>query len=269
MLVDPPVQKADVSLNPKITSWKGQRIWIVGASSGIGASLARRLINEGARVALSARSQDRLREIASDTDALVCPLDVTDAESVRHAANEIENAWQGIDLTLIVAGTHEEMRADSFNMERARRLIDVNLMGVLHCLDVVLPQLLARRSGGVAIVSSVAGYRGLSMALVYGPTKAALINLAESLYLDVHDRGIGVYLINPGFVDTPLTRRNRFEMPALVQPEEAARQIMDGIARGEFEIHFPKRFTALLKFLRCVPYAAYFAALRLATRQLK
>lgn len=258
-----------MSLNPKIRSWKGQRVWIVGASSGIGASLARRLINEGARVALSARSRDRLQDIANDTDAIVCPLDVTDADSVRRAWNEITNAWHGIDLTLIVAGTHEEMRANSFDMGRARRLIDVNLIGVLHCLDVLLPQLLARGGGGVAIVSSVAGYRGLPMALIYGPTKAALINLAESLYLDLHDRGIGVYLINPGFVDTPLTRRNRFEMPALVQPDEAALEIMDGIARGEFEIHFPKRFTALLKFLRCIPYPAYFAALRRATSQLK
>jgi len=258
-----------VSLNPKFPSWQGQRVWIVGASSGIGAALARRLINEGASVALSARSRDRLQEIAHDTDAIVCPLDVTDAGSVRRAASAIAEAWGGIDLTLIVAGTHEEMRADSFDIGHARRLIDVNLIGVLHCLDVVLPQLLAQRRGGVAIVSSVAGYRGLPQALIYGPTKAALINLAESLYLDLHDRGIGVYLINPGFVDTPLTRRNRFEMPALVQPDEAARQIMNGIARGEFEIHFPRRFTALLKLLRCVPYPAYFAALRRATRGLQ
>jgi len=127
---------------------------------------------------------------------------------------------------------------------------------------VVLPVLLRQGRGGVAIVSSVAGYRGLPKSLIYGPTKAALINLAESLYIDLAPRGIGVHLINPGFVDTPLTQKNEFRMPALIPADEAARLTLKGIADGEFETHFPKRFTNVMRLLRTLPYPAYFAAVR-------
>lgn len=251
-----------MALNPKFRTWRGQRIWVIGASYGIGAALARRLINDGAQVAISARSRDLLDAIAERTDALVAVLDVTDRASVAQAARQVIAAWGGIDLVMIVAGTHTAMNAETFNVPRATRLFEVNVMGVLHCLDAVLPQLLQQNRGGVAIVSSVAGYRGLPKALIYGPTKAALINLAESLYLDLAPRGLGVYLVNPGFVDTPLTQKNDFRMPALVPADEAARLTLKGIADGEFEIHFPKRFTRILRLLRTLPYPAYFAAVR-------
>jgi NAD(P)-dependent dehydrogenase (short-subunit alcohol dehydrogenase family) len=251
-----------MALNPRIKSWQGQRVWVIGASYGIGAALARRLLNDGARVAMSARSRDLLDAIAEGNDALVEVLDVTDAASVAKAARRILAAWGGVDLVAIVAGTHVEMRADTFDLARAKRLFDVNVNGVLNCLDAVLPTLRQQRRGGVAIVSSVAGYRGLPRALIYGPTKAALINLAESLYLDLSPHGIGVYLVNPGFVDTPLTQKNDFKMPALIPVDEAARLTLEGIEEGEFEIHFPKRFTHLMRLLRTLPYPAYFAAVR-------
>lgn len=251
-----------MALNPRFPSWQGQRVWVIGASYGIGAALARRLINDGARVAMSARSRDLLDAIAEGNDARVEVLDVTDAASVAKAARGIVAAWGGVDLVLIVAGTHVEMRADTFDLVRAKRLFDVNVNGVLNCLDTVLPTLLQQRRGGIAIVSSVAGYRGLPRALIYGPTKAALINLAESLYLDLSPQGIGVYLVNPGFVDTPLTQKNEFKMPALIPADKAAELTLDGIAAGEFEIHFPRRFTNLLRLLRTLPYPAYFAAVR-------
>jgi NAD(P)-dependent dehydrogenase (short-subunit alcohol dehydrogenase family) len=251
-----------MALNPRIKSWQGQRVWVIGASYGIGAALARRLLNDGARVAMSARSRDLLDAIAEGNDALVEVLDVTDAASVAKAARRILAAWGGVDLVAIVAGTHVEMRADTFDLARAKRLFDVNVNGVLNCLDAVLPTLRQQRHGGVAIVSSVAGYRGLPRALIYGPTKAALINLAESLYLDLSPHGIGVYLVNPGFVDTPLTQKNDFKMPALIPVDEAARLTLEGIEEGEFEIHFPKRFTHLMRLLRTLPYPAYFAAVR-------
>jgi len=251
-----------MALNPRIASWQGQRVWVIGASYGIGAAVARRLINDGARVAMSARSRELLDAIAEGNGALVEVLDVTDPASVKRAAKAILRAWGGIDLVMIVAGTHIEMRADTFDMARATRLFEVNVMGVLHCLDVVLPVLLRQGRGGVAIVSSVAGYRGLPKSLIYGPTKAALINLAESLYIDLAPRGIGVHLINPGFVDTPLTQKNEFRMPALIPADEAARLTLKGIADGEFETHFPKRFTNVMRLLRTLPYPAYFAAVR-------
>jgi short-subunit dehydrogenase len=132
-------------------------------------------------------------------------------------------------------------------------------------LDAVLPQMLAARKGHVSLMGSVAAYRGLPQALAYGPTKAALINLAETLYLDLQPRGIGVSVVNPGFVETPLTAGNEFHMPALITPEEAASQILRGWQAGDFEIHFPKRFTLWLKALRLLAYGPYFAAVRRST----
>lgn len=255
-----------MSLNPRIASWNGLRVWVVGASTGIGAALARQLLGAGARVALSARRRAPLDELARDGAALVVPLDVTDRVQVGAAAQQVQARWGGFDLVLLVAGTHAAMRADSWDLARARALLEVNLFGVLNCLDATLPALLAQGRGGIAIVASVAGYVGLPQALAYGPSKAALINLAESLYGDLHPRGIGVYLVNPGFVDTPLTRRNGFRMPALISADEAARRTLAGIARGDFEIHYPRRFTTWLKLARILPYRLQFAAVRRATR---
>jgi short-subunit dehydrogenase len=252
-------------LNPPIASWTAQRVWIIGASTGIGASIARKLLAAGARVALSARKRAPLDAIAAGKDALVLPLDVVDLASVRAAADRLRTAWNGFDLALIVAGTHTEMRAQTWDLARARTLLDVNLTGVLNCLDAILPQLLAQGRGGVGIVSSVAGYLGLPKALVYGPSKAALINLAESLYGDLHPRGMGVYLINPGFVDTPLTQKNDFKMPALISADAAADATLRGLAAGRFEIHYPKRFTRALKLLRLLPYPLQFWAVRKVT----
>lgn len=251
-----------MSLNPKIADWAGQRVWVIGASTGIGAAVARELINRGARVALSARTRERLDAIAKDNDAVVAPLDVTDVVSVRTAAAAVLSALGQLDLVIVVAGTHSPMRADRFDLGRADQLLAVNLHGPLHCLDAVLPTLLAQGRGGIALVASVAGYRGLPQALIYGPSKAALIHLAEGLYLDLHPRGLGVYLVNPGFVDTPLTQRNKFAMPALMTAERAAQRTLAGIAAGRFEVHYPRRFTFWLKLLRLLPYSAYFAAVR-------
>ena len=252
-------------LNPPIRMWSGQRVWVIGASYGIGASIARQLIEAGAKVALSARNRKLLDEIAAASDALVLPLDVVDPASVRDAAVEVKKTWNGFDLALIVAGTHVEMRAQNWDLARARSLLNVNLFGVLHCLDAILPTLLAQRSGGIGIVGSVAGYVGLPKALIYGASKAALINLAESLYGDLRPLGIGVYLINPGFVDTPLTQKNDFRMPALISADAAAAATLAGIAEGRFEIHYPKRFTRWLKLLRILPYPLQLRAIREVT----
>jgi short-subunit dehydrogenase len=246
-------------MNLKITDWRGQRVWIIGASTGIGGELARKLLALDAKVAISARHLDALQIISNgNADSMVLPLDMTQSSEVLTARDSILAKWAGIDLVLIVAGTYQKMRAEDFNLIEAKKMVDTNLNGPLNCLNAVLPVLLAQGKGGLGIVASIAGLRGLPQALIYGPTKAALINLCESLYLDLRPRGIGVYLINPGFVATPLTSKNDFAMPALISASKAAQAIVRGIERGEFHIHFPKRFTNWLRLLRLFPYRLYF-----------
>jgi short-subunit dehydrogenase len=255
-------------LNPPINDWKGKRVWLIGASSGIGLALARTLIARGAKVAVSARNADALHELAAGTrpaSVLPLPLDATCIDQLQGALREMIDAWGGVDIALFLQGTHEPVRAWTLDSGVAHRMVETNLLSVLDSLAVVLPQMLRQGSGGIAICSSVAGYRGLPTSLVYGATKAALINLAETLYMDLSPRGIAVWIVNPGFVKTPLTDRNEFRMPALISPEEAAAQIVAGLASGRFAIHFPKRFTRWLRLLRLLPYGLYFRLVRRAT----
>jgi short-subunit dehydrogenase len=246
-------------MNLKIKNWQGQRVWVIGASSGIGAETARSLLARGAKLAISARNAQGLQQLASaHAGVLTLPLDITTHAEVIAAHKQIMAQWGSIDLVLIVAGTYNKMRAEDFDLAVAKKLVDTNLNGTLNCLDAVLPTLLAQNSGGVGIVASVAGLSGLPQALIYGPTKAALINLCESLYLDLRPRGINVYLINPGFVATPLTAQNDFAMPSIISATEAANELIRGLERGEFHIHFPKRFTNWLRLLRLLPYRWYF-----------
>jgi len=258
-------------LNPPLPAWQDARVWVIGASYGIGAAVARALLARGAHVALSARSADKLRDVAGDPAAargaaLIEPLDFTDAASVAAAWHRVQAAFRRVDLVLIVAGTHKEVRAWELTDAESRALMEVNLLGPIGSVAAVVPGLLAQGRGAIGIVSSLAGYRGLPKALVYGASKAALINFAETLYLDLRPRNLGVYLINPGFVKTPLTDRNEFRMPHLISAEDAAEEIIRGLERREFEIHFPKAFSRQLRFLRHLPYRLYFAAVRRATR---
>ncbi len=253
-------------LNPPPPAWPEARIWVIGASYGIGAATAHALLAAGARVALSARSEDKLRGVAENSPrALIAPLDFTKGAEVAAAWERIRSEWGGCDLVLVVAGTHKEIRAWELTEADADALLEVNLNGPIATVAAVLPGLLAQGNGGIGIVSSVAGYRGLPKALIYGASKAALINFTETLYLDLHPKGLAVYLINPGFVATPLTAKNAFRMPHLITAEEAAREIVAGIERGDFEIHFPRAFTRQLKLLQLLPYRQYFAAVRKAT----
>lgn len=258
-----------MSLNPPIRDWHQRKVWIIGASSGIGASLAHALDRRGATLALSARRADALQRVAaalSPTRTVLLPLDVTVPETLREAEQHLWTTWGGYDLVVIMAGDYVPMDAWRFDRAQAARLLAVNLHGPLNVLERVLPRLRLQSHGGIALVSSVAGYRGLPKSLVYGPSKAAIINLAESLYFDLHPVGLAVYLINPGFVRTPLTAQNDFRMPALITADEAAEEIIRGWSRGEFEIHFPRRFTRLLKLLQLLPYRWYFS---LVTRKTK
>ncbi|MDP3620723.1 MAG: SDR family NAD(P)-dependent oxidoreductase [Polynucleobacter sp.] len=245
--------------------FKGKRVWVIGATSGIGEACAIALFAEGASVALSGRRVDKLQAVAQHgkpNQSLFLPLDVTDPAAIPLAHQRILQDWGQLDLLLFVSGIYIPLRADNFEMESAEKTIDANVLGPMRAVAAVLPDMLQRRSGHIAIVGSVAGYSGLPKALAYGPSKAAMINFCETLFYDLQPLGIGVHMISPGFVKTEATAQNDFEMPALISAEEAAKHILDGIRDGEFDIHFPKRFSGFLKFLRLLPYPIYFWILR-------
>lgn len=248
-----------MALNPKITNWRGKRVWLVGASAGIGAALAQELSKRGAILALSARSEPALQALALP-GALVLPCDATDAAHLASIAAQLHHTWGQIDLVIDLAGNYVPMRAPHFDLAVAEQVVTVNFTAAMRLSAAVLPYLTA--GGGIAFVASVAGYRGLPQALCYGPGKAALIHFAECLYLDVSAQGIGVWVINPGFVETRLTAQNHFKMPALISSQTAALATLKGLASGQFEIHYPKRFTRVMKLLSLLPYRWYFALVR-------
>lgn len=266
-------------LNAPIREWSERRVWIVGASSGIGEALALELARRGARLALSARGRERLEAVCAACDAAARPahhtdppapalalaLDLSRVDELVRARDQLLAAWGGVDLVVFNAGTYRPLRAWELSAQAVRETLETNLVGTMSATAAVLPTLLAQGHGAIALVGSVAGYGGLPKATVYGPSKAALINFAEVLHLDLSQRGIGVFLIDPGFVATPLTAQNDFAMPALQTPAQAAAAIVDGFARGDFEIHFPKRFTRVLKLLQLLPRRLYFALIRRAT----
>ena len=259
------------ALNPKLEDWRGRHVWLVGASSGIGRATASALHARGAQVIVSARNEDALASfVQAHPGARALALDAGDRAAVAAAARSVRvllAAQPGarLDLAMYCAGHYKAQRATEFDLDEMLKHQQVNYVGALHLIDAVLPLLQAQAAGHLSLVGSVAGYRGLPNALAYGPTKAALINLAETLYLDLHERGIGVSIINPGFVETTLTAQNEFSMPALLTPEQAASAILTGWAAGEFEIHFPKRFTRTLKALGLLSDGLYFKAIRRAT----
>lgn len=247
-------------------------VWITGASSGIGRALALHLARDGRTVLASARSAAGLDALADEAarqglaGAVVpVPLDVTDEAAVAAAVAAMEDRHGPVDTAVLNAGTHTPMGLDDFSAATARTLMEVNYLGVAHALEALLPRMRARRGGRVAVVASVAGYRGLPTAAAYGPTKAALINLCECLRLDCERTGIRLQIVNPGFVETPLTDRNPFPMPDIITAAEAAACIARGLAEDGFEIAFPRRFVRKLKLARCLPYGAYFALVRRVT----
>ncbi len=256
-----------MSLNPPLRQWQDQVVWLIGASTGIGEALASALHARGARVALSARSADKLEAFAQQhAGSLALVADVLDAAQLAQAQQRLLAAWGRVDLVVYCAGSYTAMRADSFDLRSATAQLQVNYQGALNLLAALLPRLLAQGGGHLSLVSSVAGFRGLPKALAYGPAKAALIQLAETLFLDLRPRGIGVSVVCPGFVATPMTAQNEFAMPALQTPTQAADAILAGWAAGDFEIHFPKRFTRFVKLLKYLPYRWYFWAVRRGTK---
>jgi short-subunit dehydrogenase len=234
--------------------------WVTGASSGIGRALALALARGGVKVAASARSADRLAELARlDGNIVPFALDVRDGAATRAVVQDIAARLGPIDLAVLNAGIGELMPLKSFSAEKARQAVEVNYLGVANGVEALLPGMMERRSGHIAMVASIGGYRGLSPSgAAYGPSKAAVIHLAETLRNGLAAHGIAVSLINPGFVATPMTAANRHPMPFIVDAEEAARRIVRGLRKRRFEIAFPWQLVALLKLLRLLPYPMFF-----------
>ncbi len=246
---------------------KGKVAWVVGASSGIGAAVAGELLARGATVAISARRLDQLAEVSAG-HMLVAPADVTDAASLAAAAGRIRDELGPIDLVVLSAGYWRQMSASSWDTETFDRHVQVNLIGMSNAIAAVLPEMLARRAGVIAGISSVAGYRGLSGSEAYGATKAGQINLLESLRIQVAARGVRVTTICPGFVRTELTAGNAFPMPFIIEADAAGRAICDGLEKDRTEIVFPARMAVLMKIARLVPARAWSALWsRSASRQ--
>ena len=235
-----------------MTSLVGNRVWVIGASSGIGAALATEVLRRGAAVAASGRRADALGEVARGR-MLVAPVDIADAQGVAQAEAEIRTRFGGIDVVVITAGYWRQMEPAAFDLAEFQRHIDANLLGMAHCIAAVLPEMTARGKGSIVGVSSVAGYRGMPGAQGYGAAKAAQLNLLESLRCGLRGTGVHVQTVAPGFVDTPMTSANTFPMPFMVSAERAASIIADGIERGTPEIVFPLPMTVAMKAARVVP----------------
>lgn len=250
---------------------KGSHIWIIGASSGIGAALARELSDRGAILSLSARRQEALILLASSLGAQhhVATFDVTDLAALQTATAELHEKHGRIDAVINLSAVYQPMSVDDMDVAKTQQILDVNLRGTFNVVHAVLPVLRAQQSGDLVLCGSVAGFIGLPQGQPYSATKAAVINLAETLRAELSGSGVIVKLINPGFVRTPLTDQNSFDMPAMIEPAEAARQIAKGLTGTGFEIHFPKRFTLVMKFLRLLPYGALFAVLKKLVKKQK
>jgi short-subunit dehydrogenase len=262
--------------NPRIDDWSGRRVWLVGASAGIGEALAHALAERGARLILSSRHPSPLEALSGQLGDghHVLPLDVTDRTALDAAFARLDSGEIPLpSLGIYLAGDYAPLDAAEGEtvLPAARRMLAVNYAAAVEWTLRLAPRLLATApspGSGIALVASVAGYAGLPKALAYSPTKAALIRFAECLHLDLAPHGLGVWAINPGFVATRLTAQNDFDMPALIEPATAAEEIIAGFGTGRFEIHFPKRFTRVMKLLSVLPYALSIPILaRIAGRQ--
>ena len=235
-----------------------KKIWITGASSGIGKAVAEKFASEGWMVAASARRQEILNKMAENQNIFAYPLDVTQKENVTKTFNNIIEDFKNVDICLFCSGTYDPKLEQEINIEQNKFVMETNYFGVLNCIKAVETYFKNKRSRQISIVSSVAAYRGLPNSSGYGPSKAALTNLTESIYFDFKKHNVKISLVSPGFIKTPLTDKNEFPMPFIRSPEFAADKIFQGLTKKNiFEIHFPLGLTLTLKFLRILPYRLY------------
>jgi short-subunit dehydrogenase len=241
-------------------SLDGSRVWVVGASRGIGAALAKELHSRGARVAISARQESDLDTVSAG-DMTVVPADVTDRADLDAAAQRVRDELGDIDIAVLNAGFWQQMHAETWDRDVFAQHVEVNLLGVNNAIGAVLPRMIERGHGHIVGIASVAGYRGLAGAEAYGATKAAMINLLEGLRIAVARHGVSVTTVCPGFVRTDLIADNDFPMPFMIEPDEAASSICNGLERGQLEIVFPARMALLMKSARLLPVRVWTVAM--------
>ena len=236
-----------------------KKIWITGASSGIGKALALKFAREGWQVAVSARRENLLNDLSkSNNNIHSFPFDVLDSEKCKDVFNKIINKFENLDIAFFSTGIHDPESEKKLNLEKIRTIMETNFFGSINCVNSVYNYFKEKKSGHISIVSSVAGYRGLPAGGAYCASKAALTNYAESLYFDMKRFNVRVSVISPGFIKTPMTDQNDFPMPMIETPEFAANEIFNGLTKSNsFEIHFPKKFTFIMKVLKIMPNWLY------------
>lgn len=242
-------------------TWRGKRYWIVGASAGLGRALALEVSKTGAEVILSARSEDDLKALAEECPgrAQVLPVDVADPASVAAAANTAGD----IEGLIFLAGVYWPMSAKHFDGEKAAAMLDINLTGAVRVLGHVVPRMVSRGQGHIVLTGSLSGFRGLQGTVGYGASKAGIMSLAETMYADLRNTGIDVQLVNPGFIRTRLTDKNDFAMPFILEPEAAARAVMEHMQGNSFARNFPTLFSLFFRASQFLPDWLYY---RLARR---
>ncbi len=246
-------------------------IWITGGSTGIGKALAIKFASNGWNVAISARRENLLQEISDNNENIFSyPLDVTNKSQCKEVFNKIKSKFQNVDICFFSTGTWNPKKEKDIDVEQIEDVFKVNFFGTLYSIKAVEEYFKNKQDGIITIVSSIAGYRGLPNSTGYGPSKSALNNLAESLYFDFKRSNVRVCLVSPGFIKTPMTDKNDFKMPFLKTTEYAANKIYDGlINKNNFEIHFPKSLTLILKLFSFLPSKLYFGLIGKMTKYQK
>ena len=240
---------------------KNKNIWIIGASSGIGKATAEYLANQGANIAISARRTDMINDVIdglSEGHHVALPLDVSDVGAFDKSIETLMGQWDRLDSVLFLPALYDFHTTTRKDLDFIHKAIDVNFKAALTTVEKTLPIFEKQGQGQIVLCGSIAGYRGLPNGQPYCATKAAIINYAESLKVEMEPKNIDVKLISPGFVKTPLTNKNDFPMPFIIEAADAAHCIADGLVSKPFEIHFPKRMTYLMKFLQILPNPLYF-----------
>ncbi|QPC87260.1 SDR family NAD(P)-dependent oxidoreductase [Mesorhizobium sp. NBSH29] len=235
--------------------------WVTGAGTGIGRAVALKLARTGWRVAASARTKADLDALSAEAGGNIVPvpLDVRDAEAVDTGFAEMEKTLGSVDLVVLCAGIYRRDTARTLDPKEFEATVTTNLVGTANCLAAVMPAMMARKAGRIGVVGSVVGYVGLPGASAYGATKAALINLCQSLYPELMANGVQLSLISPGFVETPLTDKNDFPMPFMISAEEAANHIVKGLGSARFDIAFPWKMVVAMRLLAALPSRLLFA----------